>query len=836
MSSLPHDHDAQQHAAPDQSVAENFLVRFSQQALQATKKAAKKSARVAIFCLPAKRMYASRMTAAVAITAIQKTCDGENVYFHLHLHDVPSGESQERGKRDTVVAAVALAVDIDAIGPGRSDTARKLTPSVADAVSLVDDFNSQFKPLRCGILIGSGHGIYPLLLFDQPFIIGSPEDRERLEELSRRYHAAYVQLAKDRGWDDAAEFCDLSKVLRLPGSLNWKDPGNPKLVTVLRANQDRFSLDEIERLLPTPTTKKSSKAKLVGGKIPAGQRNSTLISLAGSLRRLGFSEAAILEAILVKNAEDCEPPLDETEVATIAKSGASYPAGSGAPADHDSQATKLVQLASGAELFHTRDQEAYAAIKKDGHREIWRLKDSEFKRWLAREFYSQEKKAPSTSAIADALGVLEGQALFSGKETEVFTRMARLDDSIYLDLANQNWQAVRITADGWEVEDHPVVRFRRPRGMEALPTPEQGGKISELWKFANVRTQRAKILLASWLLGAFNVDRSFAVLILEGEQGSAKSTTVKVLRRLIDPNKALLRRHIREERDLAIAAANGWVVALDNISVLPQWLSDSICCLSTGGGFSTRSLYTDAGETIFSAMRPVILDGIAGVGVRGDLVDRSLIVNLPTIPPGKTKTEESLWSAFDAAHSRLLGAVLDAVSTAMKNHATVTIPELPRMADFAVFATAGEVALGFKKGDVMAALQLNKADANSAPLDASPIVPALRKLLLVSVAEYQDTTSAGNWQGTASELLTQLDSRAGQKLPKGWPASAHALSVHLHRIAPNLRVAGVDVTFGRTNNTGSQRQIVLHLDHGKDFCISHDAEAEESSEEGGGDI
>ena len=59
-----------------------------------------------------------------------------------------------------------------------------------------------------------------------------------------------------------------------------------------------------------------------------------------------------------------------------------------------------------------------------------------------------------------------------------------------------------------------------------------------------------------------------------------------------------------------IAATNGWVVALDNLSHLSTWLSDALCRLATGGGFSTRELYTHDEEKLFDAQRPVILNGI----------------------------------------------------------------------------------------------------------------------------------------------------------------------------------------------------------------------------------
>src|SRR4029450_13413809 len=96
-------------------------------------------------------------------------------------------------------------------------------------------------------------------------------------------------------------------------------------------------------------------------------------------------------------------------------------------------------------------------------------------------------------------------------------------------------------------------------------------------------------------------------------QGSAKSSLVRVFRSLIDPNTAALRTTPRDERDLVIAATNGWVIAVEDLSPLPDWLSDAVCCLATGTGFATRELYTDAEEAIFAAQRPIVMNGIEEV-------------------------------------------------------------------------------------------------------------------------------------------------------------------------------------------------------------------------------
>src|SRR5262249_22797259 len=127
---------------------------------------------------------------------------------------------------------------------------------------------------------------------------------------------------------------------------------------------------------------------------------------------------------------------------------------------------------------------------------------------------------------------------------------------------------------------------------------------------------------------------------------------------------------------------------LENLSRLPEWLSDALCRLATGSGFATRALYSDAEEALFAAQRPVILNGIEAVATRGDLLDRAIVLSLPPIMEEERQDETTFWQTFTAAHPALLGAVLDVVSGALSRLATTTLAQRPRLADFALWACA----------------------------------------------------------------------------------------------------------------------------------------------------
>jgi hypothetical protein len=491
-------------------------------------------------------------------------------------------------------------------------------------------------------------------------------------------------------------------------------------------------------------------------------------------------------------------------------------------ADGQSQATRLVALATNAsvKLFHTPEGDAYATIDVDGHQETWPLKVKGFRRWLARRFYEEEDKAPGAQAVQDALGVLEGKALYDGVELPVYTRLAEHNGAIYLDLGNARWQAVEVTASGWRVIDTPPVKFRRAKGMLPLPEPVLRGSLADLRPFVNVASEDDWRLLVSWLLAAFRPTGPYPVLVVYGEQGSAKSSLVRVLRALVDPNTAALRTTSREERDLIIAATNGWVIALDNLSHLPDWLSDALCRLATGSGFATRELYTDADETIFAAQRPIILNGIEEVATRGDLLDRAITLYLPTIPEDQRKEEQVFWREFEQARPQICGALLEIVRSALQRLPTTTLSRKPRMADFALWSCAAAGACGWSHQEFLDAYQGVREAVHELTLEASPVGPLVRDF----------AQQHSSWEGTASELLTQLETlahgsvttqppQAGKAAAmqaagsdvtqqQGWPKNGRALSGALRRLAPTLRAVGVKVELP-AGATGGKRLITI---------------------------
>jgi DNA primase len=462
----------------------------------------------------------------------------------------------------------------------------------------------------------------------------------------------------------------------------------------------------------------------------------------------------------------------------------------------DSQATILVKLCQkyNVELWHTKDKQPMATFLIDKHYENWTTNSKTFKEYLQRLYFENYKTAPGKSAIIDAIGVIDGLARWNGVEKEVFTRLAYVEDKIYLDLCNDTWQVIEIDSIGWRVLDVSPIAFRRGRGMLALPIPTQQGNISALFDIFYVEAKTQALILAC-LIGAMNQKGPFPILVFNGEQGSGKSTLCSLFKNILDPGMANLKSIPREERDLIISASNSWILSYDNISGFPEWISDAMCRLSTGGGISIRELYSDSEEMIFDVKRPIVLNGIENIGLRSDFADRTILISLPKIE--KRLDEKSMKMKFAELHPIILGGLCDATAMALKNIDTVKLDNLPRMADFALWITASEQALGVK--NLVDLYQENRDEQSAIVLGASVVGTAIMDFM----------TTRTFWEGTLKQLLDELDTYVdvSKRREKSYPKDATRLSGKLRRDAKQLRDFGIYISFGEHSMKGNSVKL-----------------------------
>jgi hypothetical protein len=455
--------------------------------------------------------------------------------------------------------------------------------------------------------------------------------------------------------------------------------------------------------------------------------------------------------------------------------------------------SSLALSCSAASLFHDPNGTAFADLAIDGHRETWPIRSRQFRHWLRRRYYEETGSAASAETIRSAVDLLEARAQFGAPERTVHIRVAEHDGRTYLDFADKEWRAVQIGPDGWQVVTSPPIRFRRAPGMLPLPIPQRGGSIESLAAFLNLPTPDEFVLVVAWLLAALQQGGPYPVLVIVGEQGSAKTMLTRILRALIDPNTAPTRALPREERDLMIAANNGHI--FDNLSSLPSWLSDALCRLASGGSFAVRKLYTDCDEVLFQAARPAVLNGIEDVVSRPDLADRAIFLALEPIADERRRMERELWRQFELMRPQILGALCDAAAHGLRRLSRVRLERSPRMADFALWATACETAF-WPRGTFLRVYDANRRAVIEGVIEADPLAAFVREIM----------AGRSTWTGTATDFL-RARIAAGKDVADrtgGWPRNPRALAGRLRRCQTFLRAVGIDITFTREGRMGSR--------------------------------
>lgn len=447
-------------------------------------------------------------------------------------------------------------------------------------------------------------------------------------------------------------------------------------------------------------------------------------------------------------------------------------------------ADALVALARAhAEFVHDADGEPYAVMHEEGIRRCLHLGSKAFGEWLSFKFYRDTDRAPADQALKTALATLTGQAKFDGKEASVHLRVAKTEDGVYwLDLCDETWRCIRIDRHGWSIHqggDAPL--FTRTGSMRALPEPVRGGDIGALWALVNV-PEADRLHVLAFLVEALRPDTPYPVLLKFGGQGTGKSSTHSMLRDLFDPNQVNLRAAPKTVEDMWVAARGSHVVSYENLSHLTPAQQDALCTIATGGGTATRTLFTTADETVIQVKRPVMLNGIAAVVTAQDLIDRAILIELPTVT--SRRTGGAIQAAFDAERPRLVGALLDLFSRALAVLPSVEIDpaSLPRMADFTLIGEAVARATGHAPGVFLASYSAMRVESVHRTIEASPVGAAI-------VAMMENLPRV--FDGTVQDLMTALaDYRpAGES----WPMTAKGMGDALRRLATSMKLIGIDI-------------------------------------------
>ncbi len=458
-----------------------------------------------------------------------------------------------------------------------------------------------------------------------------------------------------------------------------------------------------------------------------------------------------------------KPPLDESELLTTFNSIKNIALKEKQTNDKEgTQAQQIINLIleKDINIFLNQFKEP-CIISPENNFIAQKINSKKTTQLLSKLYWDQNHKPASAKAIKEAIVTLQGIATFEKNEIkEVHNRIGWYQNKLYYDLGD-DIHVVEISSEEWKIVTSSPVIFQRFNHQKIQVIPQKGGKLEDFIELVNISGQNNILLLLTSLVVSFIPDIPRLILAINGDPGSAKSTLLKEMRDLIDPSVVPLSTPPQKASDLAQLASHNYVTYFDNLSYVPEWLSDFLCRLVTGDGFAKRELYSDDEDILYSYKRVVGMCGINQMATKGDLLDRCVIITLDLIDDRQRKEEKLVWKKFNEEKPKILGSIFSCLSYCLRTASSLNIESSPRMMDAFRYATAATQFLGYKEEDLQQAFSLNKLNQNEEAIEASPIAQV--------ILEFMNEKEI--WEGTSTELYEELltvseNLKIKSKLPK----------------------------------------------------------------------
>jgi len=391
------------------------------------------------------------------------------------------------------------------------------------------------------------------------------------------------------------------------------------------------------------------------------------------------------------------------------------------------------------------------------------------------EFYHRYEKVSKKRSLGDVVNLLTSMAI-EGDLVETHSRTASVDNELIYDLGNDEQSFVHVYPNGVQIREETQLYFMRSNSKrQSLPTLP--GDLSLLEEYLTVNGDGFHAIIV-WILTAWVPGVPTPVLILKATEGSGKSVQAALLAMLVDPSASQGRSLPRDEERWQNTVHGSKLLFLDNISTIPNWLSDLMCMAVTGHSFQKRKLYTDGDIFEREIQIAIIMTTIELGRLRPDLADRSFILHLPRLDDKQHVAETKIREAFARDLPAIFGGLFTALSMIQAVLPSIRWDGLSRMADFernlmaydAVFHTNAHTYYRNQRNSISDEI-----------VEDDPFASWLVSLL----------TEKGKFQGIASELFKQLPRNKHGDLLDGFPRNSRAVSAALNRLDRILERKGI---------------------------------------------
>jgi len=459
--------------------------------------------------------------------------------------------------------------------------------------------------------------------------------------------------------------------------------------------------------------------------------------------------------------------------------------------EENSQINKLLNIIENLDFFLDELEEPHIVLPNESHKELWHYESHKVEQYLYQEYLKRHNTVPNTDSMNTILKIIATKAHMSGNKRKLYRRVGKNQNGdFYYDICIENWKAIKIEPGNVELVDQQPMIFTRNKNMMEQVNPvfdleSPAASLAKIHKHVTLEGSGNQLLYQVYLVASLIPDLSSPVLVIFGQKGSAKSTFLRITKHFVDPARMDLLTMPNSKKDMIISLQNNYFTCYDNLSSLSKMKSDLLCIASTGGAFSTRTLYTTKDETIMSFKRPVAINGINLVTTEPDLIDRSIIFELERIKEKNYTEDSKIWSDYKSDLPEILGGAMLILSKAMKIYPKVKPEKLGRMAEFSKWGYSISEAMGIGGQTFLDAYFANQDGSNLEVVESHPLAAAMVKLM-----ERRDEL-----QGTVAEVLNKLITVARRNSisidADQWPGSASALSRRLKEVKSNLEDVGI---------------------------------------------
>lgn len=390
-------------------------------------------------------------------------------------------------------------------------------------------------------------------------------------------------------------------------------------------------------------------------------------------------------------------------------------------------------------------------------------------------------------ASEKVINMFVGMAVASERKLDIFRRNGNFEGDIYINLGDKDGNFIGITEEGWRKTNRAPIHFITSPKDTPLPDPIccELNDFLPIWNnLFNFKDQNSSyIALAFTIKAMMPGSGANPILVIEGVQGSGKTTISTVFKKLIDPTTPAVFSPPAHGKDLLIMANSSYLIVIDNSSGLSPQMSDELCRMSTGVGMILRVLYQTDEERVYNLCKPIIINGIEELTDRADFVERALILYLNPIKSDTRISESHFWESFNENYPKLLGGLYSLISHVLKVLPSIQNKNLVRMTEFNRIGLALDKAFNNPDGYFSDVLKEHQDQKISSIFDSDMFCQLIKEAL----------ERSGNLEGSASQLMKKIYRNQSDKIPNNiLPRDPRKFKGKHQRLKPVLEKNGIE--------------------------------------------